>query len=173
VVALSKESAAAGARLVWEAKQDAGYTLKNALDELDEARRNRSAQIGIFVFSRRIAPAGLAEFQRHGPDFVLVWDPEDRATDLVLRAAYSAARALAVREASGEKAHDVAAALEKAVRSIEKKLEHLDGIKKSATTIENASQSIREGARKVHEELAEQVSAIDAQVTALRRGEGA
>lgn len=173
VVALSGESAAAGARIVWEAKQDQGYTLKKALEEIDEARRNRTSQIGVFVFSRRIAPAGLAEFQRHGPDFVLVWDPEDRASDVVLRAAYSAARALAVRESAGEKAHDVAAAIEKAVRSIEKKIEHLDAIKKWALTIENNGQNIRESARKLHEELDDQVKAIDVQVDALRRGEGA
>jgi hypothetical protein len=172
VVALSRESAAAGARIVWEAKQDQGYTLPKALEELDEARRNRASQLGVFVFSRRIAPAGLADFQRHGPDFVVVWDPEDRASDVVLRAAYSAARALAVRESAGEKAHDVAAAIEKAVRSIEKKVEHLDAIKKWAVTIENNGQNIRESARKLHEELDEQVKAIDAQVTALRRGDG-
>jgi hypothetical protein len=172
VVALSGESAAPGARIVWEAKQDQGYTLKKALEELDEARRNRTAQMGMFVFSRRVAPAGLSDFQRHGPDFVLVWDPEDRATDLVLRAAYSAARALAIREAAGEESHEVAAEIEKAIRAVEKRIEHLVSIKTWAETIESNSRKIQDSARKVHEELEDQVKAIDAQVIALRRGEG-
>lgn len=172
VVTLSAESAAPGVRVVWEAKQDQGYTLRKALEELDEARRNRTAQLGVFVFSRRIAPAGLADFQRHGPDFVLVWDPEAPATDLVLRAAYSAARALAVREAAGAEAHQVAAAIEQAVRAVEKKIEHLVSIKTWAETIESNSKKIQDSARKVHEELEEQVQAIDAQVAALKRGEG-
>jgi hypothetical protein len=172
VVTLSGESAAPGARIVWEAKQDQGYGLRKALEEIDEARRNRTAQMGIFVFSRRVAPAGLADFQRHGPDFVVVWDPEDRATDLVLRAAYSTARALAVREAAGEEAHEVAAEIEKAVRAIEKRIEHLVSVKTWAETIESNSRKIQDSVRKVHEELEEQVKAIDTQVGALKRGDG-
>ena len=173
VVTLSTESAAPGARIVWEAKQDAGYTLKRALEEIDEARRNRTAQLGVFVFSRRVAPQGLSEFQRHGGDFVLVWDPEDPATDLVLRAAYSAARALAVREAAGAEANEVASEIDRAVRAIEKRIEHLVQVKTWAETIASNSSKILDSVRKVHGELEEQVKAIDAQVAALRRGDGA
>lgn len=173
VVTLSADSAAPGARIVWEAKQDQGYTLKKAIDEIDEARRNRAAQQGVFVFSRRIAPAGLAEFQRHGQDFVLVWDPEDPSTDLVLRAAYSAARALAIREAAGEEAHAVAAQIDRAVRAVEKRIEHLVQIRTWAETIESNSRKIQDSVRKVNEELAEQVKAIDTQVAALKQADGA
>jgi hypothetical protein len=172
LVTLSADSAAPGARIVWEAKQDAGYTLKRALEEIDEARRNRTAQMGVFVFSRRVAPAGLTEFQRHGGDFVLVWDPEDPATDLVLRAAYSAARALAVREAAGAEANEVASEIDRAVRAIEKRIEHLVQVKTWAETIASNSAKILDSVRKVHGELEEQVEAIDAQVAALRRGDG-
>lgn len=173
VVVLSDESAAPGVRIVWEAKQDQGYTLKKALDEIDEARRNRAAQLGVFVFSRRIAPPGLAEFQRRGSDFVVVWDPESPPTDLVLKLAYSATRALAVREAAGAEASDVAAQIDQAVRALEKRAEHLDEIRKWAETISSNSEKIKDSVRKVKAELEEQVKAIDAQVTALKRSDGA
>jgi hypothetical protein len=120
-----------------------------------------------------VAPQGLSEFQRHGGDFVLVWDPEDPATDLVLRAAYSAARALAVREAAGAEANEVASEIDRAVRAIEKRIEHLVQVKTWAETIASNSTKILDSVRKVHGELEEQVEAIDAQVAALRRGDGA
>jgi hypothetical protein len=34
---------------VFEAKREAGYTVQAALDELDEARKNRDAGAGVFV----------------------------------------------------------------------------------------------------------------------------
>jgi len=98
VIELGADSAAAGARIVWEAKEKQGYALRTALDEIGEARRNRQAQVGVFVFSRKAIPPGLEALQRHGSDVVVVWDADEPSSDLVVRAAYSLARALAVRE---------------------------------------------------------------------------
>ncbi len=50
VIQLGAESAAAHARIAWEAKEDQKYDVKRALEEIDEARRNRQAQVGVFVF---------------------------------------------------------------------------------------------------------------------------
>lgn len=171
VVQLGDDSAAPGIRIVWEAKQDHGYTLKKALDEIDEARRNRGAQLGVFVFSKRVAPEGLAEFSRHGSDFVITWDSEDEASDLVLEVTYSATRALAVRETASEEAHAVAAEIDHAVRALEHRLKQLDEITSWATTITNNGQKIQDNARKVREEIVEQVAAIDQQVKALKSTE--
>jgi hypothetical protein len=168
LVTLGTESAAPGVRIVWEAKQDQGYTLKKALDEIDEARRNRGAQLGVFVFSRRVAPAGIAEFARHGSDFVIVWDPEDPATDLLPKVAYSASRALAVREAASEEANAAAAEIERAVRAIESRLKQLEEIGTWATTITNNGQKIQDSARKIRAGIEEEVEALDEQVRALK-----
>jgi hypothetical protein len=173
VVELGAESAAPGVRIVWEAKQVQGYTIRKALDEIGEARRNRVAQIGVFVFSRRAAPEGLDSFQRHGPDLVVVWDPEDPSTDLVLKLAYSGARALAVRETASEEAHAVAAEIDKAVRALEHRLRQLDEISAWGSTVESNGRKIQENARKIRDEIVEQVGAIDAQVSALKRKDGA
>ena len=61
VIELGPETAAPGARIVLEAKQDQSYTLQKALAEIAEARKNRDAGIGVFVFSRRTVPAGILE----------------------------------------------------------------------------------------------------------------
>jgi hypothetical protein len=169
VVELGPDSAAPGVRVVWEAKQVGAYTLKKATEEIDEARRNRGASIGVFVFSKRTAADGLARFQRIGHDFFVVWDAEDRGTDLVLEVTYSAARALAVREQAGEEAHEVAATIDTSIRAIEKKLEKLDSIVTMASTIETNGRKIRDTAANVLDELKDQIERLDGQVTALKQ----
>lgn len=53
---LGPDHMAAGTRIVIEAKQDSNITLSQALAELDIAKKNRSAAIGIHVFSKGYAP---------------------------------------------------------------------------------------------------------------------
>jgi hypothetical protein len=56
---LGPDSAAPGARLVVEAKEQAAYQLAAAREEIEKARKNRAAQIGLIVYSKRNAPAGI------------------------------------------------------------------------------------------------------------------
>src|SRR5262249_17204323 len=56
VTILGADTAAPGARIVWEAKTNKSYDLSAALKELDQARKNRQAQVGVFVFARDAAP---------------------------------------------------------------------------------------------------------------------
>jgi hypothetical protein len=98
VIELGPESSAPGARIVIESKAQKNFTEVGALDELAEARENREAQIGIFVFKRASAPKGIDGFRRVGDDIIAVWDAEEPETDIYLRAALSVARALALRE---------------------------------------------------------------------------
>jgi hypothetical protein len=169
VVELGADCAARGARVVWEAKEAQGYTPRKALAELDEARRNRRAQLGVFVFSRKSAPEGLPPFFRAGNDLLVVWDAEDPASDVVLTLAYSFVRALAVREASEAEAHgEVAAAIEKSLRGIEKRVATLSDIETWATTVENKGRDIGRAAARAREELKEHVELLNAQLLALK-----
>jgi hypothetical protein len=174
VVTLGPESAAAGAKIAWEAKESQAYALKDALAEMETARKNRGAQLGVFAFSARSAPAGLPLLARYGNDLVVVWDAEDPATDVVLKAAYSAARALAVREGATSAEREAAvAAIEKAVRNIEKRAQDLEEIKRLAGTVEGHGKKIVEKAVRMSDELADEVRTLDAQVAALKAsGEG-
>src|SRR6185295_1858910 len=89
---------APGARIVIEAKEKQGYTLDAGRKEIDQARQNRGAQIGVLVFSKKTAPPGLELFARYGDDLYVVWDAENSAADIQLLAALTTARYLCIRE---------------------------------------------------------------------------
>ena len=143
VVELSADSMAAGARIVIEAKQDASYTLPKALAELEAARKNRDAQFGVFVFSRRAAPPQLASLARYGSDLIVVWDAEDPATDSYLRAALEIARALCVRfQKTRQRQSADFTVVDKAVLKIEKAVQNLNDVRTSAQSIKKSSEKI-------------------------------
>ena len=83
---------------LFEAKEDRSYTLKGALAELQKARENRLAAVGVFVFSRQAAPEGLEPLSRWDRDIVVVWDAEDAQSDILFKAAISVARMIAVQD---------------------------------------------------------------------------
>lgn len=169
VVQLGPESAAPGGRVAVEAKEDQSYGLKEALAEIELARKNREAQTGVFVFSRKAAPAGLPPFTRHGRDVVAIWDSEDPTSDVVVRAALSVARALVVKEAAhSAETSEAVARIERAVRALEKHLEKLEEIRKWAATIRSNGEKIERQAGTLSAELEEHVKAIDDQVVSLQ-----
>ncbi|MCA9171563.1 MAG: hypothetical protein KDB23_28040, partial [Planctomycetales bacterium] len=143
-VTLSEDCQAAGARIVLEAKEDANYHLARALEEIQTARKNRDAQIGIFVFSAKSAPPDLDPFARYGDDLVVIWDADRNDTDVYLRAALSTARALCVRAGQSAENEVDLAAMNRAILEIEKRARSLDDIRKSAETIQSASNKILE-----------------------------
>lgn len=169
VVALGPESPAPGAQVVWEAKEDRSYDLKKALAEMEEARKNRQAQLGVFVFSKQTAPADLAPFGRYGADLVVVWDGEDPATDVYVKAAYSVARALAIRVKT-EAAHTAEAVqeIELATRAVEKQLNWLDELKRMAETVKGHGEKILDRAVRMRADLAKEVERLDRQIGALK-----
>lgn len=142
-IELGPDCVASGARIVIEAKQDAGYTLEKARAEIDEARRNRGADVGVFVFSARSAPEGLDRFQRLGSDVFVVWDAESDQGDVWIEAALTLARALLVRSAREREGRETdLAELNRSILEIEKQSNGLDDIDKFATTIQNSSEKI-------------------------------
>jgi hypothetical protein len=169
VIELGADCAAARARIVWEAKEKQGYTLRAALEEIEEARRNRQAQVGVFVFSRRAVPEGLHSLQRHGNDVVVVWDAEDSTDDVVLRAAYSLARALAVRERRTDSESQAAIVeIEHAARSIERQIGYLAEVRRWAETVKGHGEKIVDRSTTMATELRRDVERLDAQVAAMR-----
>jgi hypothetical protein len=172
VVELGLESAAAHARVVWEAKDKSGCSLRAALEEICEARRNRQAQVGVFIFSKRTAPEGLEPLQRHGSDILVAWDAEDSDSDLVVRAAYSLARALAVRERGSDRQSQAALAeIERAARGIEKQIGYLEDVRRWAETVRRHGDKIVDRSGRMAEELRRDVEQLDAHVAAMRKTE--
>jgi hypothetical protein len=135
LVELGPDHEHAGARVVIEAKEDRSYDDRLALAELDEAKRNRGADVGVFVFSARTA-GERDSFRRVGDDVFVVWDADDRRTDVYLLAAVSVARALVLRSRrrKGESSVDFEA-MDRAIAAIIKEVERLDEMAKTGDSI--------------------------------------
>jgi gas vesicle protein len=169
VIELGTDSVAAHARVAWEAKEDQKYDMKRALDEVDEARRNRQAQVGVFVFSSKTAPEAFERFARHGNDIVVVWDADDASSDVLIRAAYSLARALCVRERKGaDESRAAIDEIDRATRAVEKQIGYLEEIRKWAETVKSSGEKIGDRAQKMSADLAREVERLDQHIAALK-----
>ena len=171
VVELGPDTAAPGARIVLEAKEDQSYTVQRALSEILEARKNRGASVGVFVFSRRTVPREITEpLARYGNDVVVVWDADNPNSDAYLLAALSVAKAISAQDCGG--ADDLGVdveALEKAIREVERQASGLDEITKSAQAIDGHVNKILDRARIVRNGLDRQVGVLDEQAVGLRK----
>jgi hypothetical protein len=169
VIELGPEQQAAGARIVVEAKEAAGYTLAAAREEIETARKNRSAEVGLFVLSARCAPEGWPRLRRIGADLFVRWDVEDPSSDAFLEAALSLARALCARSRDTQASEVDFAAFERAIREVEKQVELLGEITTSAQTIERGAVGIQERVRKSGASLRRAVETLDGCCDAARR----
>jgi hypothetical protein len=169
VVELGPECAAAQMKMVFEAKEVQGFNDRQALEELETARKNRDAQIGVFVFSSKTAPAGIDPFRRYGNSILIVWDSEDAATDLFVKVAFTLAKALCVSDQrkNAEEAADLAAMVD-GVQEIENRVKDLDQIQRSATTIKNGAETILKHELKLRNTIEEQVEELRSRISALR-----
>ena len=169
LIELGPESAAPGSRMAVEAKEKSGYQLAQARTEIETARKNRDAQVGLFVYSKRNAPAGLDPVTRCGHDVFVAWDAEDPATDLFLSVGMNLARALCVRtrqERAAQKADFTE--IDRAILEIEKRAASLDKIEKWTSTIHNNSQQILKQVRLTRKSLKAQLEVLREKTDALR-----
>ena len=151
VVTFNADSAYRGARVVVEAKFEANYNTKKALQELAEAREVRGASVGVFVLSVAAAPHGFPAFERVGADILVQWDPDDASTDAYLHAALLLALALAARLQQTE-APAEAEELARLERLVGKHVERMNSLQKRARTL---SLAIKEIGDELHDGLAE------------------
>ncbi|MDZ4820201.1 MAG: hypothetical protein SGJ20_14635 [Planctomycetota bacterium] len=170
VIELGPDCSAAGARVVIEAKEVAGYTLAEARKEIEKGRENREAQVGLFILSQKSAPAGLDAFMRHGNDVFVVWDAEDCSTDLYLQAGLEMARALCVRagKQTAAQAADFSA-IDAAILEIDKRSASLEDITKWSETIRNNSDKILDHIRKARNSLERQIEVLQERIQDLRQ----
>lgn len=172
IVELGPDSAAPGVSIVVEAKEKDQYPLVKAREEIETARKNRGAQVGLFVYSSRIAPPEVAanSLQRFGSDVFVVWNSDDPATDLFLKVGLTLCRALCIRETKQSDAQQADfAAIEKAILEIEKRTDGLSEIETSANTIQKGSEKILERVRINRDALKKQVDLLREKMTDLRQ----
>ncbi len=169
VTQMGPESANPGTKLLWLAAKEKGPTVAQALAHLDEARKQVGAQGAVLVFAKAAAPAELPAFARFGPDVVVVWDPNDEASDVYVRAGLSVARALVVKLGKrGEGMAKTLAVIDEATRSIARQLTHLTDVKKLAEGITGSSSKIIERVNAARTELDVELKALDQQLLALK-----
>jgi hypothetical protein len=170
VITLGPDCAAAGARLVIEAKEKAEYSLIDARAEIEKGRENRDAQCGLFVFSSKTAPPGSESFARFGCDVFVVWDAEDARSDLYLHAGLEMSRALCLRIARQTAAQTADfTAIDAAILEVEKKSNSLDQITTWAETIRRNGDNIIDHIRKARNSLERQVSVLQEKVADLKQ----
>lgn len=161
VVTLGAESAGASARIVVEAKARDRFTEGRALEELSLARKVRGAAVGVLVLAKDHAPEGGRLLRRFGQDVVVVWDARDPASDVVLQAALSLARCLAVRAASAAASAevDVREALD-AADEIEKLVARAEGLRKTGEGTVRNGQNVIAVAEEILQKLPRELERI-------------
>jgi len=141
VVQLSDTSAAPGYRMVVEAKKEQGYKLKDAIEELKEAKENREATIGIFAFAEGYSPPEVGDFHRVGEDFFVTVDEgciENHQPLLFLEAAYKIARVLIVTSVRKGAAHELdLERIRSEIDSLSERVKRFSELTTKAKTIKN------------------------------------
>lgn len=162
----TEESAYAGAAVVFEAKHEEKYTVQKALDELDEARRNRGAQVGVFIMAASHAPDVFPRFARYGNNVLVVWDEHDEATDPRLHAALMLGVALVARLRTVGDEGDIAA-MRDVEKRIERELARLVAMEKSSEAIRKHADNISEQIRLANKGLGKLVQKAASTLRAL------
>jgi len=153
VLRFTQESAFDGAGVVFEAKRDATYTVQKALEELDAARKNRDAAVGVFVMARSHASDVFPRFARYGNNVLLTWDDQDPASDPYLHAGILLGMGLVARTHTVGDAGDIAA-----LRDIEARIE--SELSRLAR-MEKHSEAIRRNVNGLDDEIRNAKKALD------------
>jgi hypothetical protein len=163
LVTLGETTGAPGLGIVFEAK-DQVYKAKKAIAELQEAKKNREAVSGIFVFAKGCEPVEFGNFKRIDNDFYCTVDKSALAEGgplPFLWAAYELARVQAVtavrKEAGGK-------------LDLERIQQHIDGIAawvprlgeivSKANTVQKSGNAIETTAKEIKEDIEERVAEI-------------
>ena len=165
---LGSDCIAPGEKIVIEAKSAGGYDTPKILTECEQARRNREAQVCIFVIDTPYAPTSLTTpFTRHGDTIIVKWAQTDG--DAWLTAAFSVACAMVVRQAKAVQASAVDwTKMEKAAIEVQKRAESLADISTWTVSIQGAAAKILDRVRIAGESLVSQAEILMDQIKGLK-----
>ena len=152
-------------RIVVEAKdrQVSGRAMR---DELREAKTNRSAAVGLVVFTPAHAPAGIAPFDVRAGDVYCVLDPEapDAST---LEAAFRLARLLAIATLREQAVEVDAAAILEVLTGIREQLELIRRLKTQLTSIGTTARGVSDALDGMREMIVARVTEAEAELRAI------
>ncbi len=155
----------ADVRVVVEAK-DRRVSGREMREELRDAKTNRSACVGLVVFTPAHAPTGIAPFDVRAGDVYCVLDPAapDPAT---LEAAVRLARLLALASLRESEAEVDAAVVAGALTGIREQLEVVKALKAQLTSINGAAGAVSTGLDKLRDGVIAQVVAAEAEIRSI------
>jgi hypothetical protein len=163
LIVLGQTSAAPDLKLVVEVK-DSHVSLKKASEELANAKENRGATIGIFVWAKGCEPPEVGDFRMIDGDFYCTADKDDLQAGralLFLEAAYKVARMMLVLKMRKEVAGEFDAAQVRAlVEPVLKEIDSLAKLAKKAGTIKRNGEELEEELVEMHEHLDTQLNQI-------------
>lgn len=169
VIELGPDHTDAGCKIVIEAKANQSYTIDKAFKELGDARKNRGAEVGLFVFDKNHSPKDIDCFTRRGNDIVIVWNAEDSDRDVIFEAGLSVAVALCVQSENHKKADGAdVKSMKNIVEEIEESLDNLDAIEESAQAIKSNNNKIFNKIDEMKSKLPEKLSRLNDQINKLR-----
>ncbi|MFM7097192.1 MAG: hypothetical protein ACKO16_07200 [Gemmataceae bacterium] len=147
LVALGDTSGAPGEKIVFEIK-DQDFRLKDAIEELRQAKENREAKVGVFIFIEGRQPPEIKGFKRIGEDYYITISKEDFENGKplpFLDAAYKIARSMLVASARVEAGSVIDfQKIKDAIARITKSAECIDDILTKAKTIITSGEKIRD-----------------------------
>lgn len=146
-------------RIVVEAK-DRAISARAIREELREARENRSAAVGLVVFTPAHAPAGIEPFDVRAGDVYCVVDPE-APEPTTLEAAVRLARLLALASARDHEAAVDARAIAAALAGIREQLEQIRALKSQLTSIGTATKQVWSGLDSLRSGVLAQVARVE------------
>jgi hypothetical protein len=161
------DSLCAGRAIVFEAKADKSYGDVKAIEELHEAKKNRGADIGVFVMSSEVANPDTKTFRRIGNDLFIIIDPEDRQAKTWMEMAYSVSRALMIQNQAPDTGSVDIDAMVNSCLDIEKQANDLDKAETWSTTIINNAGKISKTTAAVKKALLAEVEKLQAQIKAV------
>lgn len=155
-------------RVVVECK-DRKVSGREMRDELREARTNRSAAVGLVVFTPTHAPSGIAPFDVRAGDVYCVLDPEapDAAT---LEAAVRLARLLALATLREREVEVDAAAVAAALTGIREQLEIVRALKSTLTSIGTSAKEVHAGLDRLRDAILARVSEAETELRIAAAG---
>lgn len=160
---LGELTGAPGVNIVVEVK-DKQVKLKDARTELQEAKVNRKAAVGIYVWRRGTEPTEVGDFRRIGDDFYVTVDRDDLRAGkplLYFDTAYKIARAMAVAAVRKDSASEVdLAQIENQIEALGTWLERIADMSVKARTIQKSGKLIEDCAVDLKEELDRRVSEV-------------
>lgn len=157
IITLGNTSGAPGKRMVIEVKKEQNYKERDVIEELKQAKENRKADCGIFVFAKGYEPVEIGDFKINGNDFFCTVDEESLQQGepiIFLEAAYKIARIYIISQLRKETKGEVDLSMVKGnIQKMLVQVNLMSDLLTKAKTIQTSGEIIEKTAKTIKEEL--------------------